>query len=387
MFEIIGVQPEISHAKELVENFLRMVLGEQYSNLINYSIDRVDRIGFDENEYEEYIDVTIETIEISRNTNQGPNKAVIYELYNFDNVYLISGSLNNIVSREYIIGEKRKRTIKREALEVKFCFCFENGCFDSSKIHYDRSDLAWNVYENTYREVLTKHELDEEVGIITYRGTQIEVSGDCCFNFNVKKFKYFEDVIMNGEINDATRIIIEAGGKTEQDYRMYVLKLLKICKMFHHSTLNIALMPRTGGLNNVKQNIANDRFDSFLWMLSLGLSGQDAVIFGANNAVITNKLLLKDFLEAFDRDIINYCLLFYPLKFESDIEYKKYIAKLIEYGKKAIITPIEVHGYLYAAYNFWKCRKYQDCLLEDFIKLGTYEGDFCDPTFNKIINP
>ena len=86
-------------------------------------------------------------------------------------------------------------------------------------------------------------------------------------------------------------------------------------------------MPRTGGLNNVKQNIANDRFDSFLWMLSLGLSGQDAVIFGANNAVITNKLLLKDFLKAFDRDIINYCLLFYPLEFESDFEYKKYIAK------------------------------------------------------------
>ena len=56
-------------------------------------------------------------------------------------------------------------------------------------------------------------------------------------------------------------------------------------------------------------------------------------------------------------------------------------------GKKAIITPIEVHGYLYAAYNFWKCRKYRECLLEDFIKLGTYERDFCDPTFNKIINP
>jgi hypothetical protein len=146
-------------------------------------------------------------------------------------------------------------------------------------------------------------------------------------------------------------------------------------------------MPKTGGLNNVKQNISNDRFDSFLWILSLGLSGQDAAILGlGGNMCVGNRQILKAFLERFDGDIVNYCKAFYPLNIENDDEYRRYIENLIEQGKRAIITPVDVHRYLNSACKFWKDRKYHPCLEDDSFKLTVYDKNFQDSIFNAMIN-
>lgn len=110
-------------------------------------------------------------------------------------------------------------------------------------------------------------------------------------------------------------------------------------------------MPKTGKMNNKKQQIANDRFDSFLWSLELLYTGCDAIILtGDDKVFVDNRNELEKCLLACG-NVYNYCDLFCK-GLDREI-----INKIISSGKMAINTPIRVHEYLNLAYEFWKMRE------------------------------
>lgn len=210
-------------------------------------------------------------------------------------------------------------------------------------------------------------------------GEKIKVSGDCCFNFNIKKYRYFADIINNGTICENVLNKLKETNKTEEDYRKYLLSMLKFCKMFHHSPVNIALMPTTGGMNILKQQLANDRFDTFLWILSTYFSGFDSIVLGGS-MYVANRSELNEFLKKFNGNIIEYCNKFYP----SNTEQNDLIREIIESGKRAMISPVDVHRYMVLAYKFWSSRRVEN-YMDEYLGVDYFLKFFADKNFNSII--
>lgn len=315
---MIVVEVENKKAKDLIEPFIFKILEKN----IKYTIENATKIIWDDNTFDTNIWFEVEG-----------SKSDIESIYDVDCVYL-RGELRKRLGRTYII---------------KFGCCIENDNYTQYFTHYDRDENAWELYKSIYGEKLL---VAKEKNELKYDNeSSIEVSGDCCFNFNIKKYRYLENIILTGIIDEFTKNKLEVLKLSDEPYREYLLKKLQFCKKFHHSPYNISLMPKTGKLNNKKQQIANDRFDSFLWSLELLYAGNDALILtGDDNVVVDNRNELKKCLLSF-KSVYDYCDFFYK-----GLD-KKLIDKIIASGKCAINTPMRVHEYLNLAYEFWDKRK------------------------------
>ena len=315
------IKVELDVVRPLLASFLKKILKVD----VKFEIEDATKIVWSEDFYEYDIEFQIES----------KSKTYIEKIYDIDCVYL-RNDLRNNVKGTYIVDLG--------------CF-FENGKYEKYFTHYDRNEEAWKLYQSIYGDRIKRIENTDYARMLYGENNIIEVSGDCCFNFNVKKYKYFEDTIIKGTIDEDTLNRMNELGVNEDDYRTYLLRLLRFCKMFHHSPTNIALMPKTGKMNNKKQQIANDRFDSFLWSLELLYTGCDAIILtGDDKVFVDNRNELEKCLLACG-NVYNYCDLFCK-----GLD-RKIINKIISSGKMAINTPIRVHEYLNLAYEFWKMRE------------------------------
>lgn len=83
---------------------------------------------------------------------------------------------------------------------------------------------------------------------------EINLAGDCVFNFNEQKLKEFQKIIPNEK---------KLTGKIPKR----LLKKLEYCKKMHHSPYNFSLMPVTGGMNQCKGEKSLDRPDCLLYAL------------------------------------------------------------------------------------------------------------------------
>ncbi|MCF6515368.1 hypothetical protein GSH19_04265 [Lactobacillus sp. S2-2] len=167
----------------------------------------------------------------------------------------------------------------------------------------------------------------------------LEITGDTDFNFNDNKYPYFWKKLVEGDgtLND--------------------FKNLEFCIEMHHNLLNFSLMPRTGGLNSTKGVQFGDRFDKFIYQLSVyftSINKEETEIGKRNNKIVeSNYNLRNEFLDSFD-SIYDYCKQVYLI----DDSHKDFVKRLIESGKTNTISNInDVRSYINLAMEYWKIKR------------------------------
>lgn len=209
---------------------------------------------------------------------------------------------------------------------------------------YDSSEEAYQFYKNIYNNELT---LSKKNYIWK---NEISISGDIVFNFNETKSKYFESIIKNDEF-------------ASDDKKEYCKQFLKILFEFHDKTvLNISAYPKEGGLNNIKQNLGNDRLDVFISALNFYYQGIDSFILdsGFKKMVYNNRKILKTFLDSFDKknstkSLCNIIFFLYQVNDENLIN------NLIGNGTKHLSSIDSILEYCSLAVRFWRNRAENIC--------------------------
>lgn len=172
-------------------------------------------------------------------------------------------------------------------------------------------------------------------GTYQHKDAAISVRGDVCFNLkwkNGNKLSFLSSVIKNEKDNAS---------------------LFQQLDVLQYSPMNLSIMPKTGGLNNLKQAIGSDRFDTFAWLLDLYYKGIDAPVLngGAQNMCIENRIALKSFLDSY-QDAADYFQDVYGLD-------GAFVNELIAGGDQAITDTEGFYRYLDLAVRFWKKRMHQ----------------------------
>lgn len=230
-------------------------------------------------------------------------------------------------------------------------------------INDDNSDDAIKFYIIIYDYELLPW------GVIEIDNKETPISGDLIFNFNETKISYFNSIIESD---------LSANEKKEKC--KYLLNKLSVLSV---NILNMTAYPVTGGLNNIKQNIGNDRFDSFVSALYLYYQGYDSLILdsGSINMCFPNRKLLQKFLDKYkgenaEQSLINI------MNFLYQIDNEELIKELINNGKKALTTTDDIINYCSLAINFWLSRAGKICEDEDrFYKerqLKNNINEFCE---------
>ena len=72
-----------------------------------------------------------------------------------------------------------------------------------------------------------------------------------------------------------------------------------------YSPMNISILPQAGGLNNTKQSLGNDRFDTFAYFIDQYYDGFKTPIInaGAPKMFIKKRLELEKFLDSYNSSI------------------------------------------------------------------------------------
>ena len=247
--------------------------------------------------------------------------------------------------------------------------------FNSNKYTYDpdSSPLAWAYY-------LLVHEDKFKISIeqlsngfdarmprncgFTKKGNpkriigsyrNIDIAGDCAFNFN------------DGKLIDFLKILYSNKANAKESIK----ELLLLCHLMHHSVFNFTLMPRTGGLNDVKgMKICDtqgfDRLDKFLAYMKSLFEKTDS----KHEDLSNNKQILFIFLKEEVKTFNEYCKLFYHIDTNDNQEKYPKIKNLLENINK--IEPISncetLLNYIELAVEFWehqadyyvKCTKKQN---------------------------
>lgn len=166
-------------------------------------------------------------------------------------------------------------------------------------------------------------------------GENIGIGGDCCFNFNTDKFGKFININKQDDVRN----------------------ILVLCSALHYSPINFALIPKNGGMNNVRSDGIQglDRFDTFISALYLyfkNIKNPIAIRLIANN--ITAQSSLVPFLKSIG-SFEKYLDLFYPELLTRDKNKNSLCKKLIESGKKPIDEGY-VLEYIELAIRFWEAK-------------------------------
>lgn len=207
-------------------------------------------------------------------------------------------------------------------------------------------------------------------GVIEIDNEETPISGDFIFNFNETKISYFNS-------------IIESDSSANENKKKQCKVLLKQLSELYNSILNITAYPVTGGLNNIKQNIGNDRFDSFVSALYLYYQGYDSLILdsGSKKMFFPNRKLLQKFLDKYKGENAEQSLI-KIMNFLYQIDNKKLIKELRKNGKKALTTTDDIINYCSLAIEFWLSRAKSICEDEDRFynerQLKNNIKDFCD---------
>ena len=214
----------------------------------------------------------------------------------------------------------------------------------------DFDQLALDFYSQYYGDKLNQK---DKKWIYTHKNNDIDVAGDVCFNLNLKNGKFytfFGSIIQDEEIFDELESLL---GK------------------MRYSPMNISIMPRTGGLNNIKKAFGNDRFDTFAWLVNLYYEGVKTPIInaGALNMKVSNRIQLKKFLDSYE-DVYDY----YSDVYKID---KTLTGKLVCHGQCLIIHKVDVYKHIELALDFWEVRMSQK-EISQVIKQSDVE-------FNKVI--
>jgi hypothetical protein len=112
-------------------------------------------------------------------------------------------------------------------------------------------------------------------------------------------------------------------------------------------------LPQTGGLNNAKQAIGNDRFDAFIWAMSMYFYGYKTLIKdngSSPNMSYGNRDIMDCFLDSFSDGIQQFCKSIYQ------IYDNQFVNVLIESGSKSVDSCKRVFEYIQLAIDFWEKR-------------------------------
>lgn len=168
------------------------------------------------------------------------------------------------------------------------------------------------------------------------------MSGETDFNFKDIKFKYYKDLINEDKtISDCEK--------------EKIIKQLEECKKMHHSLCNFSLIPMTGGMNNVKGMLQQDRIDRFIYVLDDYFKNKNNITNYKHHIFSqcrSNKIIqeaLSEYLSLFD-DIYDYCRKIYK------IDDAKFVERFIESGSKEISTANQVREYMNLAEQYWKMK-------------------------------
>lgn len=209
-------------------------------------------------------------------------------------------------------------------------------------INDDNSDDAIKFYIIIYDYELYPR------NVIKIDNKEIPISGDLIFNFNETKISYFNSIIESNS--------------SDNENKKKCKDLLNELSVLSKNILNMTAYPVTGGLNNIKQNIGNDRFDSFVSALYLYYQGYDSLILdsGSINMCFPNRKLLQKFLDKYkgenaEQSLINI------MNFLYQIDNKKLIKELRKNGKKALTTTDDIINYCSLAIKFWLSRAKSIC--------------------------
>lgn len=188
----------------------------------------------------------------------------------------------------------------------------------------DKDELAWDFYLDYYGEFLFKNE--EEEFIFKHVSRKIKVNGDVSFNidstvFN-KESKLYESTLMYTEVSEELK----------------------------SSLMVMRYSPMTGGLNNIKQSLGNDRFDTFAYFMNQYYEGIKVPIInaGAPSMCIGNRLKLQVFLDSY-----NTAGEFFEDIYGID---ETFVNELIESGKSLITNKKEYCDYIKLACKYWESR-------------------------------
>lgn len=219
------------------------------------------------------------------------------------------------------------------------------------RIEKDFDERAKEFYNAYYPGRIEEADKKDKYYFV-HNKVEILIKGDTCFNLslhlkNSKKWTLFGSIIKDEE-------------KSELDFLENTLEKLR------YSPMNISIMPQTGGLNNIKQSIGNDRFDTFIWLMNQYYTGLEVLILnaGSKNMHIENRKRLKKFLDSYD-DVYDYCKDIYGID-------TGYVNKLIKHGKKPIISPTDYYEYIELALEFWE-KRMEQYSIKDYIKSDEYE--------------
>lgn len=245
----------------------------------------------------------------------------------------------------------------------------------------DSSPEAWDHYQEYYNDVgslgkltlVNQKDYNRLKSEISVCGITYDIAGDCSFNFNEKKVKIFKTII-NGDPS------------ISDEDKKKLKELLDKCNENHYTLLNFDLIPVTGGMNNLKGNLKYkdenvmvhdmgkpptygllDRLDTFIYFLDYSFKKRNEFINSKHidlkaigeffsNSVFTTSMKYENFKVLYDllekySDIYEYCEVFYK------IDSRKFVKKLIENGKKPIITAKDIENYMKLAYEFWNIKE------------------------------
>lgn len=255
---------------------------------------------------------------------------------------------------------------------------------------YDSDKDRWKYYEKAYKDIIINtdklfprnnrlvgtfsvNKINNQIKLKQVENKSkencIELSGDCFFNFNEKKYERYIQIAQNSE--------------NAQKSEKLKNNLLEYKDIWHHSNANCVLLPVTGALNNVKGNIyfkkknkqfkvynqsgrppmnRDDRPDTFIHKLSefwdIKSKGEcnlrEAGLF-LQNSVFSHSLkgenfaIIYDFLNSFN-SLEEFCNLMFGID-------ENLVSKMKNTGRIPITDIDSLEKYLNLANEFWNSRK------------------------------
>ena len=192
----------------------------------------------------------------------------------------------------------------------------------------DKDELAWDFYLKYYGEFLFKNE--EEKFIFKHGSRKIQVNGDVSFNIVPTSFdgkrRLYESILNETNVSDVLKDSLE---------------------VMRYSPMNISISPMKGALNNTKEYLGNDRFDTFAYFMNQYYEGIKVPIInaGAPSMCIENRLELQFFLDSY-----NTAGEFFEDIYGID---ETFVNELIESGKSLITNKEEYCAYIKLAHKYW----------------------------------
>ena len=164
-------------------------------------------------------------------------------------------------------------------------------------------------------------------------GKTIDLKGDIDFNFKAIHLLYLENLIK--------------GTSEEKETSKHLWNMMN--NLTYHPN-NISIMPVTGGLNNTKKSVGNDRLDVFLLALKLYYqeNGYPSLLLssGKQSLVYWSDInVLKEYLDSFD-GLYDYCDKVYHIN-------EELVDLLCESGRTPIDSAARVVEYIHLAWKFW----------------------------------